>query len=114
MSYFDEKARQTSVDSMMSFGIPISSKYASATELSEMLLFTHQVARLGLNECIKQVHYDSKACICFIELHDEGMWYDDEGRQIKSCAENTIQQFQWDGMIGHSHELTALMESGEL
>ncbi|MBL0645855.1 MULTISPECIES: hypothetical protein [Aeromonas] len=114
MSYFDEKARQTSVDSMMSFGIPISSKYASATELSEMLLFTHQVAMLGLNECIKRVHYDSKACLCVIELHDEEMWYDDEGRKIKACAEETIQQFQWNGTVGHSHELTALMESGEL
>ncbi|ORJ13448.1 hypothetical protein A7D02_07490 [Aeromonas salmonicida] len=114
MSYFDEKARQTSVDSMLSFGIPICSRYAKANDLAEMLMFTHRVALLGLHEHIKNVSYDTKACLCVIELHDEEMWYDDEGRKIKSCAEETIQQFQWNGTVGHSHELTALMESGEL
>ncbi|MGS3177859.1 hypothetical protein CF139_02435 [Aeromonas hydrophila] len=109
MSYFDEKARQTSVDSMLSFGIPICSRYAKANDLAEMLMFTHRVALLGLHEHIKNVFYDTKACLCVIELHDEEMWYDEAGEKIKGCAEKSISQFQWAGTVGHGDSFRDMM-----
>lgn len=42
--YFDEKARQIDCSDLVSFGIPISSRYGKAHELAEMLLFTRELA----------------------------------------------------------------------
>lgn len=109
--FFEEKSRQVSVSGMDAFGIPISSRYASADELSEMLMFTKEVARLGLHDHVKSVFYDSKACFCVIELNDSTNWYDDEGRNIKVCAEKTIAQFQWDGSVFFRNDTANLLEN---
>lgn len=109
--FFEEKSHQLSVYGMDAFGIPISSRYASADELSEMLMFTKEVALRGLQGHVKNVFYDSKACLCVIDLHDNTDWHDDEGREIKACAEKTIAQFQWDGCVYHRNDTANLLES---
>ncbi|WP_421170220.1 hypothetical protein [Aeromonas dhakensis] len=103
MSYFDERDRQVDVESMVSFGVKIESRYAKATELSEMLMFTNQLAIADLHTYVDAVFYDSKACVCNIELKIELTINSNEGDQIKACAEETISQFQWDGEIVHGH-----------
>lgn len=113
MSYFDDKARQTDVDTMISFGVKIESRYAKATELSQMLMFTHLLATSDLHTYVDSVFYDSKASICNIELKDKATINSDAGDLIKACAEDSLNQFQWDGAVLHSHALKKwLMENG--
>ncbi|HDO1329325.1 TPA: hypothetical protein P2Q98_001910 [Aeromonas veronii] len=114
MSYFDEKARQTDVDTIIAFGVKIESRYAKATELSQMLMFTHMLATSDLHTYVKSVFYDSKACICTIELKDDSVFDSDAGDLIKACAEDTINQFQWNGAIYHSHALREWMKEHQV
>lgn len=107
----NEKEHQVNASELVSFGIPIHSRYARATELSEMLMFTNEVARLKLTHCVKGVFYDSKACLCIIDLHNENAWHTEPSIQIRLCAENTISQFQWDGATYHSHNQIKEMKS---
>lgn len=108
--FFEEKSRQLSVSGMDAFSIPISSRYARADELSEMLMFAKEVARLGLQNHVKNVFYDTPACLCVIEINDDTDWYDDEGVAIKACAEKTIAQFQWAGCVYHRNDTANLLE----
>lgn len=108
--FFEEKSHQLSVYGMDAFSIPISSRYGRADELSEMLMFAKEVALLGLQGHVKNVFYDTPACLCVIELNDDTDWYYDEGRAIKACAEKTIAQFQWDGCVYHRNDTANLLE----
>lgn len=109
--FFEEKSRQLSVCELVAFGIPISSRYARADELSEMLMFAKEVALCGLQGCVKNVFYDSPACFCIIDLHDNTARYDNEGCAIRTCAEKTIAQFEWGGCVYHRNDTANLQNA---
>lgn len=110
--YFEEKTRQIEPGDITAFGIPLSSRYAKATDMAEMLMFVHKVASAGLHHHVESVSYDTKACLCVIYLHDEELWFGEAGKQIRTYAKETISQFQWHGTVGHSDEFLKVM--GEL
>ena len=105
MDYFAEKAHQVSPDMLNAFGINLLTRYGKVDELVEMLNFTKLAAIANVHTLVKELFYDSKACLCTIELEDESQWLSDEGLQLRDCAARSIRQFQWDGTIGHGLDL---------
>ena len=71
----------------------------------EMINFAKLSAMGELHTLVKEVFYDSKACLCTIELFDEGQWSSPQGRALLECAKQSIGQFQWNGTIGHGIHL---------
>lgn len=104
MDYFGEKTHQVSCD-LVAFGISLQTRYGKADELVEMINFARLAAIKGLHPLVDKLFYDSKACLCTIELLDESQWSSDEGRALRECAVQSIRQFQWDGTIGHGLDL---------
>ena len=105
MDYFDEKAHQVSPEAVNAFGINLQTRYGKASELVEMLNFAKLAALANLHTLVKELFYDSKSCLCTIELEDETQWLSNEGLQLRTCATESIRQFQWDGTIGHGLDL---------
>ncbi len=105
MDYFGEKAHQVSADSETAFGINVMTRYGKAAELIEMINFAKLAAQQGLHPLVKEVFYDSQACLCTIELFDESLWLTAQGAALRECAANSIRQFQCDGVIGHGLDL---------
>ena len=100
-SYFDEKAQQVSVHSLTAFGISITSRYAKARELAELLAFAEHSARFGVHKLVKEAFYDSKACLCTFEFTSEIGEYSTEAMLILEAARETVGQFDWFGYIEH-------------
>lgn len=105
MDYFAEKAHQISETSMSAFGVPVITRYAKASEMAEMLMFMQYAAAKGLHTLVKEVFYDSQACVCTIELHDPQEYLSESGLALRECAQRAISQFDWDGCIGHGASL---------
>lgn len=100
-SYFDEKSHQVSVHSLTAFGISLTSRYAKAHELAELLGFAQHAARFGVNKLIKEAFYDSKACLCTFEFTGDVEEFSTEATLILEAARETIGQFDWFGYIQH-------------
>lgn len=105
MDYFGEKTHQISADHITAFGIPLLTRYGKADEMAEMLRFAHLAAANKLHELVKEVFYDSQACLCIIELHSDRLFNTELGDELKECALKTISQFQWDGYVLHGADL---------
>lgn len=110
MDYFAEKAHQISNESMLAFGVPVLTRYGRASEMAEMLMFMQYAAARGLHTLVKEVFYDSQACVCTIELHDPQGYLSQSGLALRECAQRAIRQFDWDGTIGHG---ASLLDSDE-
>ena len=67
--WFGEKGTQLEPADLVAFGIPLSSRYGNVSEMIEMLLFAQLVATAGVAWAVASVFYDSKACLCTVELH---------------------------------------------
>lgn len=80
-------------------------RYGKASELVEMINFAKLAALQGLHTLIDKVFYDSKSCLCTIELFDERLWLSEQGAALRLCATRSIRQFQWDGTIDHGLDL---------
>jgi len=99
---FSEKERQVEPGRIQVFGIHVESRYQKADELIEMMQFCYIATREGLNFWIKELFYDSKACMCNIEFHDLDLMKMPQNEQDKlfSIADRVLDQFQWvDGCI---------------
>lgn len=105
MDYFGEKAHQVTADAFDAFGISLTTRHGKAQELAEMLTFARLAAARGLHHLVKEMFYDSKACLCTIELFNERQWLSEQGRALRECAAQSIRQFQWDGTVGHGLDL---------
>lgn len=103
--YFAEKAGQVEPDTLIAFGITISSRYGKADELIEMLSFCQLVALANVAHYVKEVSYDSKACICSFTLVDSVVSGDPIATQIHSAAKQTIRQFELFGYVDHGADL---------
>ena len=100
-NYFDDKSGQVSIDSMVSFGIPISSRYSKAGEIAEMLIFTEELARESIDKYVHSVFYDSKADICSFELASTVSQYDPIALKIEEIANRCLSQYELFGSINH-------------
>lgn len=109
--FFDEKARQVDVDSLTAFNIQLTSRYAKARELAEMLMFANYAAAVGLHGLVESVFYDSKADLCTPEFSSAHRFGSPADRVLLGCAKRSLSQFQWDGMIFHGDAFSA--ELGE-
>ena len=101
MDYFGEKTEQISDASILAFGVPVITRWGKASEMAEMLMFMQYAAAKGLHTLVKEVFYDSQACVCTIELHDPQGYLSESGLALRECAQRAISQFDWDGYIGH-------------
>ncbi|MGB3426132.1 MAG: hypothetical protein WBF84_12735 [Castellaniella sp.] len=104
MTYFNEKDSQISVDSLQAFGIDLSTRYARAGEMAEMLEFAELVAEQGHHPMVTSAFYDSKAYICTFGLVEDLDPLSDTGEAIKQCAIKAISQFEWDGTVYHGRQ----------
>lgn len=104
MDYFEERSEQMSVDSMMAFGIFIQTRYAKAWQMAEMLRFTECLARKRLHTYLTRVFYDSKCDMCDFEF-SKGALSAANASAILACAQKSISQFTWDGVVCHGDPL---------
>lgn len=94
---------EVSEGSMSVFGIPVSTRHGKAYELAEMINFCVGVAAAGLEKRVKNVFYDSNDCCCRFELCSTVEPYDEIDSILRKIAQQTIGQFEWNGMIDHGN-----------
>lgn len=100
--FFEEKSHQVEPGVLIAFGIKLSSRYAKAHELIEMLRFAQQAAVDGLAHYVKEVFYDTKAGVCSFTLDPAVKNGNPVAAQLYLAAKASIQQFMWiDGCIAH-------------
>jgi len=92
---------QINPGSCLAFGISLDSRHSKAWELAEMLLFTDELAKAGLQQYVKSVFYDSNADLCQFEFTDEVEEFSPIEDEIKEAALKTISQFEWHGSVDH-------------
>lgn len=92
---FDEKAEQVSPNILIAFGITLHSRYGKAMELSQMLDFASSVAWVGHEKLVKELFYDSKACLCTFEFTHKIKIGEPIEIELLSIAKKTIGQFMW-------------------
>jgi hypothetical protein len=98
--WFGEKESQINIDSVTAFGISLCTRGNKAHEMAEMLYFAHSVALANLQDHIDNVFYDTKACICSVELVNVPQ-YSDLDAQLLDLAKRHITQFEWNGTVYH-------------
>ena len=91
--WFSEKGVQMQPESLTVFGIPISSRYGKVWEMMEMLGFAQVAASAGVAGYIASIFYDSKACLCTIELKEEARHNPDVQTAVQWCGERTLSLF---------------------
>jgi len=94
--WFEDKRAQVDIDELIAFGISIGSRYGNASELCQMLMFARECAKAGVSHQVARAFYDSKACICDIDLTDD-QYNSSIGDSIKQAAMMTLAQFTWNG-----------------
>ncbi len=97
IDYFEEKVQQVNVDAMSAFGIEICTRHGRAHELAEMILFARAAAVENVHHLVKNVFYDSNACLCSFEYSTDLQLGDPEERLLFNAALKTIGQFEWFG-----------------
>ena len=88
--FFSEKAHQIDPYSLISFGIPIESRYAKASEIIEMINFTKALAESNVSHYVKLVNFDSKSSCCFIYISPDVQKRDLVDQKIRKAAEENI------------------------
>lgn len=111
VNYFEEKQQQVDPQSFVAFGIVVHSRYGKSSEICEMINFSEAVARAGVLQYIEEVFYDSKACLCNIKVTDSLQNDSLESNLIRDCAEKTISQFDWDGIVFHGEPMKKRIEN---
>ncbi len=101
-------AGEVSVGSMTAHGIHIDTRLGKANELAEMLSFCVAIAKIGLQQRITSLFYDSNSCCCTFELCPSVDQFDDVAEEIEQVALSTIGQFEWFGVVRHGAPLADL------
>ena len=99
--YFGEKSQQISPCGLTAFGIQLSSRYGKTKEMVQMINFAELAAKMGIEKAVKEVFYDSPACICSFTLSPFVQKDDAIGSKIHAAAKETIMQFLLFGNIDH-------------
>jgi hypothetical protein len=93
--YFSEKAQQVDPNSLIAFGIKVSSRYGKADEICAMINFAREAAISKVNSYVKSIFYDSKAAICNFELSDSVKRGDPVEQLLYKAARSNIDNFLW-------------------
>lgn len=101
MDYFEEKSVQVSPGTLMAFGIKVWSRYGKAWELIEMLGLAQDLAEAGLHIYVREMFYDSQACICSFEF--SGDIADEVSDRILNLALERVDQFEFKGIVYHKN-----------
>ncbi|NVZ22676.1 hypothetical protein HX794_23825 [Pseudomonas costantinii] len=101
---------EVSVDSLKAFGIAIDTRHGKANELAEMLSFCVAIAKVGLQNRVISLFYDSNSCCCTFELCPSVEEFDEVAEDIRRAALKTIGQFEWFGTINHGAPIEADLE----
>ena len=101
--YFDEKAQQVQPDSFAAFGIEIISRNGKADEIVQMINFARLAALSDVAHYVKEVFYDSKACICTFKLTEAVVDGDAVATELRRAAKESIAQFDWFGYVDHGN-----------
>lgn len=102
--YFGEKTHQVIPESLIAFGMDISSRYGKAQELIQMIQFAQEACKQGVSNYVKSVFYDSKAGICTFELDPAVKAGDRVAEALWRAAKKTISQFDMLGSVGHNYD----------
>ncbi len=95
--YFGEKSRQVEPSALTAFGIEISSRYAQAHELIELMQFAKLAASKKVAHYIKSAWYDSKSGCCTLELDPSVQKGDAVASAVYDAAIESIGYFDWFG-----------------
>jgi hypothetical protein len=99
--WFEEKAQQINVPSMMAFGIKVTTRHARAHEMAELLMFAREIAKSNSNILVEEAFYDSNSDCCAFKFTKSVEQFSDEGRSLLIAATKTISQFEWFGIVHH-------------
>lgn len=97
---FDEKGRQVSHFSLVAFGIRITSRYAKANELAQLLGFSESVARNGAAHLVLTATYDSKCGSCELDVDDCVIPGSDVEKAIARSADLHLDSYELLGRHG--------------
>lgn len=98
----DDKTPQVESGPIKAFGVEISSRYARASELRELLDFCEGLAQMNLAQFVIRAFYDSGADLCQIEtVPGFDHRYGEKMKAIRGVGLMTLSQFEWDGFIEH-------------
>jgi hypothetical protein len=99
--WFEEKAQQINVPSMMAFGIKVITRHARAHEMSELLMFAREAAKSNVNIFVEEVFYDSNSDCCAFKFTKAIEQFSNEERSLLIAATKTISQFELFGTVHH-------------
>lgn len=109
-NYFAEKATQVEPSNLQAFGIPVSSRYGNADELTEILQFAQLLAQKGIAHQVLKVFYNSKVGICEFDLDPSVKKGTPVANVILEAARKTVAQFDWFGGIEHGAPMERRMD----
>lgn len=92
---FSDKEHQVFPASIDAFGICVSSRYGKCDEIVQMLQFAQAAAVAAVAHYVKEMDYDSKACICAFELDESVVEGSEIERELLAIAQRTIRHFFW-------------------
>jgi hypothetical protein len=104
--FFGEKSHQIEPSALEAFGVTIDSRYGQARELIELMNFTKLLAEKKLAHYVKLAFYDSKACMCTLELDPSVQQGDAVADTILEAATETIGQFDLFDTVHHGKPLS--------
>ena len=99
--WFNEKVHQIDNASITAFGVTLETRYGNANEMIEMLSFVRDLAYNNLESNIKEIFYDTNACICNITFIDGLDQFSEESLDMLKIAKKHISQFDWFGFVQH-------------
>jgi len=101
--FFGEKSHQIEPSAFEAFGVPIDSRYGQAHELIELMNFTELLAEKKVAHYVKRAFYNSKACMCTLELDPSVQQGDAVADAILEAATETIGKFDWFDNVQHGN-----------
>src|SRR5262249_46885582 len=104
--FFGEKSHQIQPSALEPFGVTIHSRYGQAHELIGLMNFTKLLAEKKVAHYVKRAFYDSKACLCTLELDPSVQQGDAVADAILEAATETIGQFDWFDTFHHGAPLS--------
>lgn len=95
----DEKAHEIDVGTVHAWGLELTSRYAKAGEMAQMLNFAVLCHEFGVIQSVQSVFYDSKAGLCTVEVKPEVEEGSQTAEAIHVAAEGQLSQFQLFGRV---------------
>jgi hypothetical protein len=92
---YSDKAHQVMPSQFSAFGIGIGSRYGKCDEIIEMLQFCQAAAGASVAHYVKEVNFDSKACVCSFELDKAVVEGGEVERALFAIAKRTFTHFYW-------------------